>query len=77
MYKHKPTILEYIRANTRKMFCPLGGATLYEDMSYISGGKRERDAALAEEAIRLFKIQKAEETNAFNEKQQRKIDDWL
>ena len=63
---------------------PYGRATLYEDMQYTSGEKRERDD-LAEETTRLFKKQKAEETKQINEKQriiinekdQRKVDDWL
>ena len=38
--------------------------------------KRERDD-IGKETIRLFKKQKAEETKEINEKQQRKIDDWL
>jgi len=52
-------------------------------MQYTSGEKRERDN-LAEETIRRFKKQKADETKQINEKQrftnekrQRKIDDWL
>ena len=84
MYKHKPSLLNYIQANTRTRVCPTGGATLYEDMQYTGGAKRERDD-LAEETIRLFKKQKAAETKEISEKQriisneklQRKIDDWL
>ena len=41
-------------------------------MQYISGEKRERDD-LAEETIRLFKKEKAEETKQLNEKHQRKL----
>ena len=78
MYKNKAAQVKYIRANTRKMFSPMGGDTLYEDMQYelkeTRREKQERDD-LAMEAIRLFKRQKAEETN--KEKQQRKIEDWL
>ena len=84
MYKHKPSLLDYIQANTRTRVCPTGGATLYEDMQYTGGEKRERDD-LAGETIRLFKKQKAAETKQINEKQriisneklQRKIDEWL
>ena len=68
MYKLKPSLLEYIRANTRTKICPMGGVTLYENMQYTSGEKRERDN-LADEAIRLFKKQKAGETKQINEKQ--------
>ena len=48
----------------------MGGATLFENMQYISGEKQEM-CDLVEETIRRFKKQKADE------KQRRKIDDWL
>ena len=48
----------------------MGGVTLYENMQYISGEKREM-CDLVGETIRRFKKQKAEETNKINEKQQK------